>query len=122
MKRRSLVRWKHANFTTVGKDVTQLRADLSNDIAGRRAVAEATGRYHKLIWAKIIMYDVKSIFASKTIWGGLLALAASAAAIWGYSISPADQAQIVELITGFGGAIGSVLAIYGRIVATKKIA
>jgi hypothetical protein len=69
-----------------------------------------------------IMYDVKSIFASKTIWGGLLALAASAAAIWGYSITPADQAQIVELITGIGGAIGSVLAIYGRIVATKKIA
>ena len=108
MKRRSLVSWKHANFMTAGKDVTQLRADLSNDIAGRRAVAEATGRYLKLIWAKIIMYDVKSIFASKTIWG--------------YSISPADQAQIVELITGIGGAIGSVIAIYGRIVATKKIA
>lgn len=68
------------------------------------------------------MYDVKSIFASKTIWGGLIALIASAAAIWGYAITPADQAQIVELITGFGGIIGSVLAIYGRIVATKKIA
>lgn len=69
-----------------------------------------------------IMYDVKSIFASKTIWGGIIALVASAAAIWGYSVTPADQAQIVELITGIGGAIGSVLAIYGRIVATKKIA
>ena len=33
----------------------------------------------------------------------------------------ADQAQIVEFITGIGGIIGSVLAIYGRIVATKKI-
>ena len=68
------------------------------------------------------MYDVKSFFASKTIWGGLIALVASAAAIWGYAITPADQAQIVELITGIGGIIGSVLAIYGRIVATKKIA
>ena len=68
------------------------------------------------------MYDVKSFFASKTIWGGLIALVASAAAIWGYSITAADQAQIVELITGIGGSIGSVLAIYGRIVATKKIA
>ena len=68
------------------------------------------------------MYDVKSIFASKTNWGGIIALIASAAAIWGYSITPADQAQIVELITGIGGAIGSVIAIYGRIVATKKIA
>ena len=37
-------------------------------------------------------------------------------------ITPADQAQIVELIIGIGGIIGSVLAIYGRIVATKKIA
>jgi hypothetical protein len=68
------------------------------------------------------MYDVKSFFASKTIWGGLIALFASAAAIWGYSITPADQAQIVELTTGLGGIIGSVLAIYGRIVATGKIA
>jgi hypothetical protein len=68
------------------------------------------------------MYDVKSFFASKTIWGGLIALIASAAAIWGYSITPADQAQIVELITGIGGAIGSAIAIYGRIVATRKIA
>jgi hypothetical protein len=30
-------------------------------------------------------------------------------------------AQIVELITSSGGIIGSVLAIHGRIVATKKI-
>jgi len=68
------------------------------------------------------MYDVKSVFASRTIWGGIIALAASLAAIWGYAITPADQAQLVELITGIGGIIGSVLAIYGRIVATRKIA
>lgn len=29
-----------ANFLTVGKDVAQLKADISNDIAGRRVVAE----------------------------------------------------------------------------------
>ena len=63
----------------------------------------------------------KSAFGSKTIWGGRIALVASLAAVWGYAITPADQAQIVELITGIGGIIGSVLAIYGRIVATKKI-
>ncbi len=68
------------------------------------------------------MYDVKSFFASKTIWGGFIALVASAAAIWGYAITPADQAQIVELITGIGGTLGAITAIYGRIVATKKIA
>lgn len=32
-----------ANFMTVGKDVAQLRADLGNDIAGRRAVAAVRG-------------------------------------------------------------------------------
>ncbi len=32
-----------ASFITVGKDVTQLKADLGNDIAGRRAVADARG-------------------------------------------------------------------------------
>lgn len=68
------------------------------------------------------MYDVKSIFASKTVWGGIIALAASAGGIWGYSVSAADQAQLVELIAGVGSAIGGAIAIYGRIVATKKIA
>ena len=68
------------------------------------------------------MYDVKSFFASKTIWGGIIALIASLSAIWGYAITPADQAQIVELVTGMGGIVGSVLAIYGRIVATRTIA
>lgn len=45
-----------------------------------------------------------------------------AAAIRGSSITPADQVQIADLITGVGGIIGSVLAIYGRVAATKKIA
>ena len=32
-----------ASFMTVGKDVAQLKADIGNDIAGRRAVADARG-------------------------------------------------------------------------------
>jgi len=32
-----------ASFMTVGKDVAQLKADIGNDIAGRRAVAAARG-------------------------------------------------------------------------------
>lgn len=67
------------------------------------------------------MTDVKSLFASKTVWGGILALIAALAGLFGYTITPADQAALMETATAIVGAIGGVLAIYGRIVATKRI-
>jgi hypothetical protein len=67
------------------------------------------------------MYDVKSIFASKTVWGGLIAVAAALLGLFGYTITPADQVAVVEAVAAIGSAVGGVLAIYGRIVATKRI-
>ncbi|KAF0674459.1 hypothetical protein [Profundibacterium mesophilum] len=44
-----------------------------------------------------MFHDSKSIFASKTIWGGGAALAAGALGLLGYAVSPADQAALVRV-------------------------
>lgn len=68
------------------------------------------------------MSDVKSVFESKTIWGGLLAFAAPVIAHFLHiSITDVDVQQISETIAGVIGAIGGLIAIYGRIRATKVI-
>jgi len=68
-----------------------------------------------------LLYDTKSIFGSKTFWGGLGAVVAGVAAVAGYVISPEDLKTIGELVTGIVSAVGGLLAIYGRITATKLI-
>jgi hypothetical protein len=65
--------------------------------------------------------ETKSMWASKGVWGGIIAVVASAAGIWGYSITPADQGNIVELITSIIALGGGALAIIGRIFASKTI-
>lgn len=67
------------------------------------------------------MDDVKGLFASRTVWGGLLALGAGIAGIFGYTITAADTAELANLGAGVVSAIGGLLAIVGRIRATKKI-
>lgn len=57
---------------------------------------------------------VKSIIQSKTVWGGLLAIASGALGFFGYSMGIPDQEAIISIV---GGAI----AIYGRIKASKKV-
>ena len=66
--------------------------------------------------------DVKSIFLSKGFWGSVVTLVAAALSFAHYTVTPADQATIVDLIVAVLGAIGGLIAIYGRVVATKKIA
>jgi uncharacterized membrane protein HdeD (DUF308 family) len=67
------------------------------------------------------MDDYKSLLASKTVWGGILALLAGVAGIFGYTVSPVDQAQAIDSVSGIVAAFGGILAIYGRIKATKII-
>lgn len=67
------------------------------------------------------MNGVKSFLTSKTIQAAFLALAAGVAGLVGYSVTEDDQAQLLELATSIAGIVGAVGAIYGRIVASKKI-
>lgn len=67
------------------------------------------------------MNDVKGFFESKTIWGGLIGFLAGLAGLLGYSIAPEDAEALTGIITGGAGTFGALLAIWGRIKASKKI-
>ena len=67
------------------------------------------------------MDDIKSIFASKTFWGGLIAVAAGILGFFGYQIGGADQAAIIETVTAVAASVGGLIAIIGRIKASKLI-
>lgn len=75
------------------------------------------------------MNGKKSIFSSVTIWGSVVAVLAGAAQLFGYTISPDDQAALVNLIqsgvtviTSVVTIAGGLIAIWGRVRATKRIA
>lgn len=70
----------------------------------------------------------KSALSSVTVWGAGVALVAGAAQLVGYTISPTDQAAIVNLIqngvtlyASIASVVGGALAIWGRIRATKQV-
>ena len=67
------------------------------------------------------MEEFKALTQSKTFWGAVIALGGSALTLGHYTLTPADAAQAVDLISGIASAVGGLIAIYGRVVATRKI-
>jgi hypothetical protein len=67
------------------------------------------------------MDEVKALTQSKTFWGAFVAILAAVASIGHYSIGAADQTSLAELLTSIATIAGSLCAIYGRVVASKKI-
>lgn len=67
--------------------------------------------------------DTKNWWQSKTIWGSIIGGAAVIVSlVFHRTVSPADQSAIVDAIVTIVGALGSVFAVYGRIVASTTIA
>ena len=71
------------------------------------------------------MDGVKNLIASRTFWGAIVAIGGAAAGFFGHEIDAATQAVITDQAAATGGAIatviGGLLAIWGRIKASKKI-
>jgi hypothetical protein len=67
------------------------------------------------------MDEVKGAFQSKAVWGGIVAIASAALGLGHYTLSTGDATQAVDLITAIASAVGGLAAIYGRVVASKKI-
>lgn len=63
------------------------------------------------------MNEVKSPWASKTIWGAVAVVVVAVAQVSGIELGAADEwaESIVQLV-------GAALVVYGRIKAVKKIA
>ena len=67
------------------------------------------------------MDGIKSFFASKTIWGSIVALAATILPLLGFDFSTEDGSALTSAIDEIIAALGVIYAIYGRVVATKAI-
>ncbi|WP_201353807.1 hypothetical protein [Hydrogenimonas urashimensis] len=63
----------------------------------------------------------KPWYQSKGVWGGIVSILAIVLGVFGYTVSPEDQQAIVVALTSVGATVGSVVAIYGRIKATKRV-
>ena len=67
------------------------------------------------------MDETKSIFASKTFWGAIVAALSGMAGIFGVDVSGPEQEAIVSGIAAVGVAVGTVIAIVGRMKADKRV-
>ncbi|SIP94079.1 hypothetical protein SAMN05880590_101337 [Rhizobium sp. RU35A] len=67
------------------------------------------------------MDDAKPWYQSKTIWGGLIAILAAVMQASGKEISPASAGDLTEAATNVAGAVGGILAVYGRLSARTNI-
>lgn len=67
------------------------------------------------------MDEQKAWWQSRAVIGGLVALGAGVAGIFGYAVDTNTQEGIVTLVTGIVGGIGGLVAIYGRVKAQKSI-
>jgi len=66
-------------------------------------------------------YKSKTWLQSKTIWGALIAIAASVAGLAGVGIEAGEEAEIVEGIISLVAAGGGILAIIGRIAVRSRL-
>jgi hypothetical protein len=68
-----------------------------------------------------MMESSKTWYQSKTVWGALIAIGASLLQMTGHEISASDQNALAEAIVSLSGALGGILAIYGRLAANSSI-
>lgn len=65
--------------------------------------------------------NTKTWLQSRTIWGALIAIAASAASLAGIEVEAGEQAELVDGIMALVGAGGGILAVFGRIAARRRL-
>lgn len=65
--------------------------------------------------------DIKAWYLSKTVWGGVLAIAASVANLAGFDISGAEQAELADKVTALLAAAGGLVAVAGRLAARRQL-
>ena len=66
--------------------------------------------------------EFKTWYTSKTVWGAIFAGAAAILnAFANVDISSAEVENLSQVAVDLVGVVGSAIAIYGRVVADKKI-
>jgi hypothetical protein len=67
------------------------------------------------------MDNVKNWYQSKTVWGALVAIFASLSQALGIEIDASGQTELAENLMALAGAVGGLIALYGRFSAEKKV-
>jgi hypothetical protein len=67
------------------------------------------------------MIDTKYWYQSKTVWGALIAILASVLQAGGFELDEGAQGEFAEGIVALMGAVGGLLALYGRLSADKRL-
>ncbi len=67
------------------------------------------------------MAKTKSWYESKTIWGSLIAVSATAGSAFGYNVDPQTQNQLADAALQIATVAGSLFAVFGRFSATSEI-
>lgn len=67
------------------------------------------------------MTGTKPWYASKTVWGSLVAITAAVLGLWDVDVSVADQARATDMIVQLAGALGGMIALVGRFAATRHL-
>ncbi|TPW29436.1 hypothetical protein FJU08_13955 [Martelella alba] len=67
------------------------------------------------------MEDVKKWYLSKTVWGAMITILASLAKIGGVDVDAGIQTEILNSVMALVTAGGGLLALFGRISATKSL-
>ena len=67
------------------------------------------------------MIDLKNWYSSKTIWGALISIVASVLHFASIDLGATDKSQLVDTVVNIAGALGGLLAAYGRVTAKATI-
>ena len=67
------------------------------------------------------MFEDKAWYLSRTVWAVLVMMATVLLSRFGYVITPEIQEGIVSLALDCVAVVSGIVALWGRVVATKKL-
>ena len=67
------------------------------------------------------MEEMKQWYLSKTVWGALTAITASLLPAMGLVLGADARIQLADNLVALAGAVGGLIAIYGRLTAEKRL-
>ena len=65
--------------------------------------------------------DNKAWYASRTVWGGVIAALAGILGLFGYQLLPEDQTVLIDGGVAVAALAGGIVSIWGRVKASKSL-